>query len=148
VTAPIIIDDHLLLRVLVDDPPARLRRSRRPVVTTGLWYHRLGRALLASTVIGSMSRAIGSDPVIGAQVVASASSLPAHIDLVSLRDLAWPMAGLLRDGERLNLLSLEALAAADQLGAEIWLGEANENPPLVAAAARRGIAMHVVLEGA
>jgi hypothetical protein len=57
---------------------------------------------------------------------------------MSLRELAWPMAQLLEDGVRLNLLSLEALAAADHYGAELCLAAVDENPGLLASAAARG----------
>jgi len=48
------------------------------------------------------------------------------------------MAQLLEDGVRLNLLSLEALAAADHYGAELCLAAVDENPGLLASAAARG----------
>ena len=70
--------------------------------------------------------------------------LPETINLISLRELAWPIAQLLSDGVRLNLMSLEALAAAEQLGAEICLAIADENPQLIAAAQQRGIPTRLV----
>lgn len=45
---------------------------------------------------------------------------------------------------RLNLMSLEALAAAEQLGAEICLAIADENPQLIAAAQQIGIPARLV----
>jgi hypothetical protein len=54
------------------------------------------------------------------------------------------MAQLLEQGVRLNLLSLEALATAEHLGAEICLATADENPPLLAAAAARGVRTRLV----
>ncbi len=48
------------------------------------------------------------------------------------------------NGVRLNLMSLAALAAAEQLGAEIWLAIADENPQLIAAAQQRGIRTRLV----
>jgi len=42
----IIIDDHLLLAVLLNEEPANLRHPGEQVFTTGLWYHRLCRALV------------------------------------------------------------------------------------------------------
>jgi hypothetical protein len=48
------------------------------------------------------------------------------------------MAQLLEEGVRLNLLSLEALAAANHQGAELCLAEADENPQLLDSAAARG----------
>jgi hypothetical protein len=48
------------------------------------------------------------------------------------------MARLLDDGVRLNLLSLEALAAAEQMNAELCLAAVDENPQLLAATHARG----------
>ena len=54
------------------------------------------------------------------------------------------MAQLLQDGVRLNLMSLEALAAAEGQGAEICLAAADENPQLLNAAASRGTPTRLV----
>ena len=70
--------------------------------------------------------------------------LPETIELVSLRSLGWPMATLLNDGERLNLLSIEALAAAMHIGADICLSPSDDNVPLREAAARRGITVRTL----
>lgn len=139
-----LLDDHLLLRVLLDPDDTDL-----PLVgtlaTTGLWYHRLGRALLASPVVGALSRQLGDvDEEISAGVVGAVTTLPAAIELVSLRTLAGPMAALIAEGTRLNLLSLEALAAARHLDATICLGADDVNAPLVAAAEQRGVPVEVV----
>jgi hypothetical protein len=61
-----------------------------------------------------------------------------------LRELAWPMAQLLQDGVRLNLMSLEALAAAEDQGAELCLASADENRQLLDAAASRGTPARLV----
>jgi myo-inositol-hexaphosphate 3-phosphohydrolase len=63
---------------------------------------------------------------------------------MSLRELAWPMARLLQDGVRLNLMSLEALAAAERQRAELCLAAADENPQLLDAAAARGTPARLV----
>jgi hypothetical protein len=136
----VIVDDHLLLRILVRDEPPALRPRGGRICTTGLWYHRLCRALSSSAVSGVMSRKLTSTRTgIGAEAVRAVTALPGGVALTSLRELAWPMAQLLDDGVRLNLMSLEALAAAEHLGAEICLAAADENPPLLTAAAQRGI---------
>lgn len=46
------------------------------------------------------------------------------------------MARLVDDGIGLNLMSLEALAAAEHIGAEFCLATGNQNPPLLAAEPR------------
>ncbi len=141
----ILVDDHLLLRILLNDQPAALGIGVARISTTGLWYHRLCRALTNSTVSGVLSRSLGSaDPTLGTSATRAVVALPDTINLISMRELAWPMAQLLSGGVRLNLMSLEALAAAEQLGAEICLAIADENPQLIAAAQQRGIPTRLV----
>jgi hypothetical protein len=135
----VVVDDHLLLRMLLDDEPTTLRPGGARVLTTGLWYHRLCRALSNPAVEGALSRRIGcANPWVGAAAVRAVTALPDTVGLLSLRDLAWPMARLRDDGVRLNLLSLEALAAAEHLDAELCLAAVDANPPLLAAAGGRG----------
>jgi hypothetical protein len=141
----IVVDDHLLLAILLDDEPSDLRPNGARVFTTGLWYHRLCRSMTDHTVRGAFSRALGAaDDAVGARAIEALTNLPDTIDLLSLRELAWSMARLVDDGVRLNLLSLEALAAAERLGAELCMAEADENPPLVAAAAARSTPTRIV----
>lgn len=136
----VLVDDHILLRMLLDEEPRELRPQGGIVATTGLWYHRLCRALADQAVVGSMSRRLGDvSPSVAAEVIAAVIELPASIELVSLRALGWPMGELVRAGARLNLLSLEALAAARFLDAEICCAQANENAPLMEAARAHAI---------
>ena len=94
---------------------------------------------------GSMSRRLGrADPVVAAAATRAITTLPETIGLMSLRELAWPMAQLLQDGVRLNLMSLEALAAAEDQRAELCLAAADENPQLLDAAASRGTPARLV----
>lgn len=140
-----VVDDHLLLRILLDDEPEELRPSGGRVFTTGLWYHRLCRSVGDRTVVGVFSRAIGrADPPVAAAAIQAITRLPDSIDLISLRELAWPMARLVDDGVRLNLMSLEALAAAEYLGAELCLAVADENAPLLAAVQARLAAIRLI----
>lgn len=134
----VVVDDHLLLRILLNEEPDDLRRPGVQVFTTGLWYHRLCRAVATDAITGSMSRSLGqADPVVATSAIRAVTALPDTIGLLSLRELAWPMARLLDEGVRLNLLSLEALAAAETHGAELCLAATDENPRLVAAATAR-----------
>ena len=92
-----------------------------------------------------MSRSLGdADPRLGAAAVAAVTALPETVGLASLREIAWPMARLLAEGVRLNLMSLEALAAAEHLDAAICLAAADDNLPLLAAAHHRGAAVRVI----
>lgn len=137
-----LVDDHLLFTYLLTE---HVDGVDGPLATTGLWYHRLCRAVLASPVTGAMSRRLGGvGPELAEKATKRVVDLPPEIGLISLRDLAAPMAHLLGDGHRLNLLSLEALAAAEHLDARICLAEDDANPPLVDAARRRGVAVEIV----
>lgn len=139
-TGGVLLDDHLLLQLLLREEPTGMRTNGQTVATTGLWYHRLCRAVMTPAATGVLSRALGrAEPELGTAVMAAVTELPHDVGLISLRQLAAPMAQLLDDGLRLNLMSLEAIAAAEHLGAEICLAEDDENPLLLAAAAHRGI---------
>lgn len=141
----VVVDDHLLLRVLLGDEPPELRPGGGRVVTTGLSYHRLCRALAVPAVVAALSRSLGSVSAdVGAAVLRAVTSLPESVGLVSLRELAWPMALLLGDGARLNLMSLEALAAAELLDAELCLATVDDNRPLRRAAEARGRTVRLV----
>jgi hypothetical protein len=145
IVTTIVVDDHLLVRMLLDDEPAELRPSGAQVFTTGLWYHRLCRALAVPNVTGSLSRSLGGATVeAGAAAMRAITELPERVGLLSLRELAWPMARLLDDGVRLNLMSLEALAAAEQLGADLCLATVDENPQLIAAAGSRDVPVRLI----
>jgi hypothetical protein len=140
-----VLDDHLLLRILLEDEPAELRPGGARIFTTGLWYHRLCRSLSNRTVVGVFSRPLANaGPAVAAAAIEAITRLPDSIELLSLRDLAWPMARLVDEGVRLNLLSLEALAAAEHLEAELCLAVADENPPLLGAARARSRPLRVL----
>ncbi len=141
----VVVDDHILLRVLLDEEPPGLRPSGAMIATTGLWYHRLCRALSNQEVVGSMSRRLGVvESSLARRAVASVIDLPDTVKLVSLRSLGWPMAEIVHMGGRLNLLSLEALAAARQLSAEICLADIDENAPLIEAAKRFDVIVRTI----
>jgi len=141
----VIVDDHLLLQVLLNEEPPDLRAPGAQIWTTGLWYHRLCRAISNQAVAGALSRRLGrADPTIATSAARAITTLPETVGLISLRELAWPMAQLLNDGFRLNLMSLEALAAADRRGAELCLATTDENPPLLSAAASRGTPIRLI----
>ena len=144
----VVVDDHLLLEILLKREPDELRRPGAQIFTTGLWYHRLCRAVGNHAVTGALSRTLGrADPVVAASAVRAVTTLPEAIGLLSLRELAWPMARLLEGGVRLNLMSLEALAAAEFQGAELCLAAGDENPQLLAAAVARATPARVIGEG-
>lgn len=141
----VVVDDHLLLAVMLGREPTALRRSDARIATTGLWYHRLCRALNDSTVVGSMSRRLsGLAPAAASAAIASVVRLPSDIEMVSLRTLGWPMAELLSGGLRLNLLSLEAVAAARFLDAEMCLAAVDRDEALLDAAHTLGLNVRTI----
>ena len=145
-TDKLLIDDHLLLRVLLDDEPAELRPRGAVIATTGLWYHRLCRALCDKTVVGSLSRRLGgTETAVSTGVISAIIDLPDTIELLSLRSLGWPMAQLVLQGARLNLMSLEALAAAQHFGAtEICLADVDANEPLMSLSHEFGVSIRMI----
>jgi len=141
----VLVDDHLLLRILLGDEPSTLRPASAAIATTGLWYHRLCRALADEKVIGSISRQLGAvDETVASAVLGTVIDLPDTIELISLRILGWPMGELVHTGARLNLLSLEALSAARQLSADVCLAEVDDNAPLRSAAAEFGVTVRTI----
>jgi len=114
-----LIDDQLLSSLLRG---GELPVQAGPVFTTGCWYVRLCQAVMkASQRTGVLSEPFSSQPPpLRQQAVSRLLELPQHIGLVSLRTLA-PLIGDLRQRHRLNLLSVEALAAAVHLGADVFL---------------------------
>ncbi|MDZ7677183.1 MAG: hypothetical protein U5K29_01370 [Acidimicrobiales bacterium] len=96
-------------------------------------------------MVGSLSRRLGGvDEAVAADVLGAVIELPETIDLVSLRALGWPMGELVHAGARLDLISLEALAAARHLSAVICLAEVDDNDPLRTAATSFGVELRTV----
>jgi hypothetical protein len=142
----LLLDDMAVNAVLMERPSKELRKllGRRPIYTTGLWYYRLNHALRSDRIIGALSGPLQTlSPVIKSRVVTAMLTLPSEIGLVSLRDLA-PIMSALIERHSLNVLALEALAAATYLPAELVLSEGSENPLLAAAAKAEGVKIHVV----
>ncbi len=141
----VIVDDHLLVRILLHDEPPSLRPGGAPLLTTGLWYQRLCRTIGAAAVATSLARHLGgAGSSIALAAVRAATTLPETVGLLSWRELAWPVSRLMTEGLRLDLLSLEALAAAEQRGAELCLASTDDNPLLLAAAAARSTPARLV----
>ena len=133
-----LIDDQLLSAILRGRRPRALARSE--LYTTGHWYMRLcGAVLGASARRGVLSGPFADlPPAIREQAMAAVLQLPESIGLLSLRDLG-PSIGLLRQRYQLNVLSLEALAAAVELEARVHLSASS--PKLEAALRAEGLAV-------
>lgn len=115
-----LIDDQLLGAVLRGRPPRAL--ASQELFTTGYWYVRLCQAVLgAQERAGALSRPFVELPdELRRRALAAVLELPADIGLLSLRDLG-PTIAQLRQHHQLNILSIEALAAATQLQANVHL---------------------------
>jgi hypothetical protein len=125
-----LVDDRLLSLVLRGDVPRPLRRF--DLATSGYWYARLCQAVLGEAERpGVLSRPFADLPEpVRDRALAAVLQLPDHIELVSLRELA-PLMGQLRSHHSLNVLGMEALAAAVHLGADVFLSA--DSPRLQAA---------------
>jgi hypothetical protein len=119
-----LIDDQVLGAVLRGSTPRPLRRF--DLATTGYWYVRLCQAVLSTTdrsgVLSGPFAKLPDD--LRERTVAAVLELPEDIELISLRELA-PEIGRLRRRHSLNILALEALAAAIHLDAEVVLTAAS-----------------------
>jgi hypothetical protein len=114
-----LVDDRLLGRIL------RGGQAPKPdaeIFTTGYWYVRLCQAVLgASSRKGVLSAPFEAlPPDARARALQALLELPDTIGLLSLRELG-PLIGQLRETHDLNILGMEALAAATRLEAEVFL---------------------------
>ncbi len=115
-----LIDDQLLGQVLRGLTPRSL--ASKDLYTTGYWYVRLCQAVLgANERPGVLSRPFAElPPDVRDQALGAVLELPADIGLISLRELA-PTIAQLRERYQLNILGIEALAAATRLSARVFL---------------------------
>jgi hypothetical protein len=115
-----LIDDQLLGQVLRGKVPKAL--ASKQLYTTGHWYVRLCQAVLgAHDRSGKLSGPFSELPSdLRYSAVNALLELPEEIGLLSLRALG-PEIAQLRHNHRLNILSIEALAAASHLHAQVFL---------------------------
>jgi hypothetical protein len=134
-----LVDDQLLSAVLRGTAPPDPRAG---VFTTGFWYVRLCHAVLgAADRTGVLSAPFAALPRPQRdRATQLLVELPDSIGLLSLRALA-PSIGRLRSRHDLNILGMEALAAAIQLQADVYLSAAS--PRLEAALRSEGLRVEV-----
>jgi hypothetical protein len=115
-----LIDDQMLGAVLRGERPRAL--VSKEIYTTGYWYVRLCQAVLgAQERTGALSGPFVELPEeLRVRALAAVLELPDKIGLLSLRELGPTIAELRRD-HQLNILSIEALAAATRLEAHVYL---------------------------
>jgi len=118
----LLVDDQVLSLLLRGEPPAALVNAGDAIFTTGYWYVRLCQAVLgAADRPGALSSPfIALPPESRDHALAAVLELPEEIGLLSLRELA-PVIARLRARYQLNILGMEALAAAVQLDALVVL---------------------------
>lgn len=131
----VLVDDQHLSAILRGKVARPLRRAE--IYTTGYWYVRLCQAVLGVVARpGVLSGPFVDLPVdLRDRAVAAVMELPDSVGLISLRELG-PVIGQLRRAHRLNALGMEALAAATQLDATVFLSASS--PLLEAALAHEG----------
>lgn len=114
----IVDDQHLGAILRGEDPP----RPGEAVYTTGYWYVRLCQAVFGATErAGTLSAPFAALPdTLRLRATGALLELSPEIGLVSLRELG-PLIGRLRQRHQLNVLGIEALAAADYLEADVYL---------------------------
>lgn len=145
-----VVDDHLLRDILVGHRNESLDGlAPDGVATTGLWLFRLCSSFADPTVVGRLSGPVASLPEdLQARFRAQLVALPPSIDVLSLRDMAWPMALLQTrhraSGRSLSAAMVEALAAAHLLGRAIAVSHNDVGPNLRAAAEADGLEFHVL----
>lgn len=118
-------------------------RRRTPVFTTGYWYVRLCQAVLgAADRTGVLSTPfVTLPPAARERALQGLLELPDSIGCLSLRELG-PVIGQLRKRHELNILGMEALAAATRLDADVYLSATS--PRLEAALQAEGRRVTVV----
>lgn len=145
-----VVDDHLLRDILVGHRDETLDGlAPDGVATTGLWLFRLSSSFADPTVVGKLSGPVASLPAdMQARFLEQLVALPVSIEVLSLRDMAWPMALLQTrhrsEGRSLSAAMVEALAAAHGLGQAIAVSHNDVGPNLRAAAEADGVEFHIL----
>ena len=145
-----VVDDHLLRDIIAGERDETLDGlAPDGVATTGLWLFRLCSSFADPAVVGKLSRPVASLPeALQAQFRSRLMEMPATIEVVSIRELAWSMALLQtrhrHEGRPLSAAMVEALAAAHRLGRAIAVSHNDVGPNLRAAAEADGVVFHIV----
>ncbi|MBW4079507.1 MAG: hypothetical protein HIU84_13585 [Acidobacteria bacterium] len=124
----VVLDDRLLIEELL----VGIRRPEVQLHTTAYWYYRACRA----AVLGAGGHLSGPfrelQPLDQQRAIGAMLLLPERIGLPSTRQLVPLMVEIAERHPKLNLLNLEAVAAARALDATIWLSPEAANGVLPA----------------
>jgi hypothetical protein len=113
----VVLDDRLLIEELL----VGIDHRGHTVHTTTYWYYRACRAAVGGAG-GHLSGPFRDAPAHHQQrAISSMLQLPANVGLPMARQTVPRMVDVATRHPRLNLLSLEAVAAASVLEATIWL---------------------------
>jgi hypothetical protein len=113
----VVVDDRLLIEELL----VGIDRHDESIHTTTYWYHRACRAAVAGAG-GHLSGPFRGVPQVEQQrAIASMLQLPTNVGLPDARMTVPRMVDIATRHSRLNLLNLEAVAAASVLEAIVWL---------------------------
>jgi hypothetical protein len=145
----LVIDDHLLRDVLTGDRSPDLGGIATSLATTGLWLFRLSSPWAAPEVVGKLTAPVAALPPDQQQLfLARLVALPEEIEVLPLRQLAWPMALLQHrhriEGRPLSAAMAESLAASQALGGAIAVSSHDVGPNLKAAAEHDDVTFHIL----
>lgn len=121
-SSTLLSDDRLLVAHLLDAPLALPEHS--VLATATYWYYRACRAAISggSGQLSGLFRAL--DAARQGMAIAAMLGLPDHIELPDPRRVVPEMVAVHRRHPQLNLLNLEAAAAARSLAAGVALSPA------------------------
>ena len=137
----VIVDDRLLIEELL----VGIERNDESIHTTMYWYYRACRAAVAGAG-GHLSGPFGDVPRAEQQrAIASILQLPVNVGLPQARETVPRMVDVATRHPQLNLLNLEAVAAARTLEATLWLSPAGASGVLPRVLDLEGIPWETVL---
>jgi hypothetical protein len=138
----VVIDDHLLRDVLAAEHGRRLTRliTANELATTNLYFVRLCKSVVAArggALTGNWSPQRRRE--LGRRLV----ELPESILILPMRLVGFRMAELAED-QRLSTLGAEAVAAAEHLGASLYVWEGDDGPGIREAARASGVTYRTI----
>lgn len=133
----VVIDDHLLRDVLSAEQGRRLTRiiTTNELATTNLYYVRLCKSVVAArggTLTGGWS------PEHRRELGRRLLELPESILIVPMRLIGYRVSEL-AESQRLSTLGAEAVAAAEHLGASLYVWDGDDGPGIREAARATGV---------
>jgi hypothetical protein len=126
-----VLDDHLLRDLLADDVPSTLARvlAKHEPATTNYYLYRLCKSVV-SAAGGSLTGTWSAEQrrALGMRLL----SLPTDIEVVPMQTLAFRMAEIAA-AHRVSTLGAECIAAAEHLGAPLYVWIGDDGPGIRAA---------------